>query len=67
MVIPYDTGKVKIGCYYERPRYVEHDRDMLMLQLCLIGDARKARIQYWINVSYLTAVAFIFLVMIFKR
>lgn len=49
MNIPYDTGKVKIGLYYQKPRYVEEDTDMLRLQSYLIYDPVRLKRQYWIN------------------
>jgi hypothetical protein len=36
MNIPYDTGKVKIGVNYQPKPYIEHDKDMLFLQECLL-------------------------------
>lgn len=67
MLTPYDTGKVKIGIYYEKPRYCEHDKDMLLVQSWLIGDAARARKAYWTNVCYMALIAFVFLVMILKK
>lgn len=49
MNIPYDTGKVKIGLYYQKPRYVEEDLDMLRLQSYLIYDPARLKRQYWLN------------------
>jgi len=49
MNIPYNTGKVKIGCNYQKPRYVEEDMDMLRLQSYLIYDPARLKRQYWIN------------------
>lgn len=49
MNIPYDTGKVKIGIYYQKPRYVEEDLDMLRLQSYLIYDPARLKRQYWLN------------------
>jgi len=49
MNIPYDTGKVKIGVYYQKPRYVEEDLDMLRLQSYLIYDPARLKRQYWLN------------------
>jgi len=36
MNIPYDTGKVKIGINYQPKPYIEHDKDMLFIQRCLL-------------------------------
>jgi hypothetical protein len=49
MNIPYDTGKVKIGVYYQKPQYVEEDLDMLRLQSYLIYDPARLKRQYWLN------------------
>jgi hypothetical protein len=53
MRTPYDTGKVKIGLYYEPPRYVEQDRDMIAIQGWFIGDNKAARRNYWANLTYI--------------
>ena len=34
---PYDTGKVKIGCHYEPPRFNAMSSDMERLQSALLG------------------------------
>lgn len=34
----FNTGKVRIGCNYEPPRHVHHDRDALRLQRALLGE-----------------------------
>ena len=50
MNIPYTTKSgVKIGIYYEKPRYVEEDLDMLRLQSYLIHDPARLKRQYWLN------------------
>ena len=48
-VTPYDNGKVKMGIYYQKPKYVEEDRDMLNLQTYLIGDPVKLKRNYYIT------------------
>ena len=53
MRTPYDTGKVKIGLYYEPPKYVEQDSDMIAIQSWFIGDNKAARRNYWANVAYI--------------
>jgi hypothetical protein len=60
--IPYDNGKVKIGIYYQKPKYIEEDSDMLRLQSYLIGDPRILKKQYWFNVAYNVAIVFVLLV-----
>lgn len=57
MRTPYDTGKVKIGLYYEPPKYVEQDSDMIVIQGWFIGDNKAARRNYWANVAYMTLLA----------
>ena len=50
MNIPYTTKTgVKIGIYYQKPKYVEEDLDMLRLQSYLIYDPARLKRQYWIN------------------
>ena len=49
---PYDNGKVKMGIYYEPPRYVESDPDMIEIQGWFIGDNKTARRNYCANVAY---------------
>ena len=49
---PYDNGKVKMGIYYEPPRYVESDPDMIEIQGWFIGDNKTAKRNYWANVAY---------------
>ena len=56
--IPYNNGKVKIGVYYERPRYVEYDQDMLLLQSHLIEDPKVLRMRYISNMLYTITLAF---------
>ena len=53
MRTPYDTGKVKIGLYYEPPQYVEQDPDMIAIQGWFIGDNRAARRNYIANLIYI--------------
>jgi len=65
-VTPLDTGKVKIGIYYEKPRYVEYDPDMLEIQKWMIGDPVKLRREYWINVAYILGLVFVLLVIILR-
>ena len=43
MRTPYDTGKVKIGLYYEPPRYVESDPDMITIQGWFLGRNKYAQ------------------------
>lgn len=47
MTTPYNTGKVLIGSNYHanplKPKYVEYDDDMLLLQHALVGNTRQYR------------------------
>jgi hypothetical protein len=43
MNIPYNTGKVQIGKYYQKPLNVEQDADMIELQGYLLGKSKAAR------------------------
>ena len=43
MNIPYNTGKVQIGKYYQKPLNVEQDADMIELQGYLLGKSKTAR------------------------
>ena len=65
-VTPFDTGKVKIGINYQKPKYVEHDPDMLEIQKWLIGDPVRLRREYCINVSYMIFLCFVLLVIILQ-
>jgi hypothetical protein len=47
MTVPYNTGKVLIGCNYQKPQYVEEDADMLLLQSHLIYCPRTIRRYIW--------------------
>lgn len=50
MNIPYRTKSgVKIGVYYQKPKYIEEDLDMLRLQSYLIYDPARLKRQYWFN------------------
>ena len=46
-----NNGKVLISSRYDenplKPRYIEHDPDMLEIQKWLIGDPYKLRFEYW--------------------
>jgi hypothetical protein len=57
MRTPYDTGKVKMGIYYEPPKYVESDPDMIAIQGWFIGDNKLARRNYIANLIYMVLLA----------
>lgn len=47
MTTPYNTGKVLIGSNYDanplKPKYVEYDDDMLLLQHAFVGNTKQYR------------------------
>ena len=51
MTIPYNNGKVNIGSAYYlnplKPKYIEQDPDMLLIQKYLIYDPELVLRQYW--------------------
>jgi len=68
MTTPYNTGKVMIGSNYDanplKPKYVEYDDDMLLLQHALVGNTRQYRrdkLLWRIYVSVLGVALFILL------
>jgi hypothetical protein len=62
---PYMTSTgIQIGKYYQKPKYVEEDADMLRLQSYLIGDPTMLKRQYWLNVSYKFGLFFVLLILI---
>jgi hypothetical protein len=67
MTTPYNTGKVKIGIYYEKPRYCEYDKDMLALQGWLIGDREASRRLLLAKVFYAVALIVVFAILILKK
>lgn len=48
---PYDTGKIKIGVYYEPPKQKQSNED-LMLQSLLLGDKTPYLPQFRIDLRY---------------
>ena len=61
---PYNNGKIKIGEFYEPPKYVEQDRDMLEIQKWLIGNPEKLILEHWIDIGYKIAIGFIVFVIV---
>jgi len=57
MRTPYDTGKVKIGLYYEPPKYVEQDSDMIAIQGWFLGVNKAAQREKLANIAYCWIVA----------
>jgi hypothetical protein len=68
MDVPYNNGKIKIGCEYYlnplRPKYIEHDEDMLELQSYLIQDPRILNRQYWAKRVYILFLLFLLIIML---
>ena len=65
-LIPFDNGKIKMGINYQRPKYVEQDRDMLNLQTYLIGDPVKLKRDYYITRAFELLGAVILLIILLK-
>jgi hypothetical protein len=65
MNTPYNTGKVKIGKYYQKPLNVEQDADMIELQGYLLGKSKTARMDRIAKRIYYGLVVFCVVVMIF--
>jgi hypothetical protein len=62
---PYMTSTgIQIGKYYQKPKYVEEDSDMLRLQTFLIGDPAMLKRQYWTWFVYKAGAAFLLLIII---
>jgi hypothetical protein len=61
---PYDNGKIKMGIYYEPPKYVEEDPDMLEIQKWMIGDPVRLRTQYWTEVVLNVSIGFVICVVV---
>jgi hypothetical protein len=66
MNVPYNNGKIEIGKYYQPPKYIEYDSDMLEIQKWLIGDPHKLRIEYWSNIAYMLILIFLLLVVVLR-
>jgi hypothetical protein len=71
MIDYLNNGKVLISSRYDenplKPRYTEHDPDMLELQRWLIGDPYKLRFEYWCNVAYILFLCFVVLVIALRH
>lgn len=62
---PYTTSTgIQIGKYYQKPRYVEQDPDMLRLQSYLIYDPDRLKKEYWASVAYKVGLVVILLILI---
>jgi hypothetical protein len=64
-VTPYMTSTgIQIGKYYQKPKYVEQDSDMLRLQSYLIGDPAMLKQQYWLAFAYKLGLALMVLIIV---
>ena len=64
--VPYRTDKgLEIGKYYQKPKYIEYDDDMLLLQSYLIYNPAAINKKYWLNKIYSFLIAFLFLYLVF--
>jgi hypothetical protein len=70
MNLPYNNGKVSIGCAYYlnplKPKYIEEDRDMLRLQQYLIYDPEINRRNHLITRVFEWVGVFVLLVILLK-
>jgi hypothetical protein len=63
--VPYMTSTgIQIGKYYQKPKYVEEDSDMLRLQSYLIGDPAMLKQQYWLGVAYKLGLVLMILIIV---
>jgi hypothetical protein len=65
MNTPYNTGKVQIGKYYQKPLHVEQDDDMIELQGYLLGKSKTARMERITKRIYFGMVVFCVILMMF--
>ena len=65
MNTPYNTGKVQIGKYYQKPLNVEQDDDMIELQGYLLGKSKTARMERIAKRLYFGMIVFCVILMIF--
>jgi hypothetical protein len=55
-----------MGIYYQKPKYVEYDKDMLNLQTYLIGDPVKLKRNYYITRAFELLGAVVLLIILLK-
>lgn len=52
-----NNGKVLIGSRYDenplKPKYIEQDEDMILIQSWFIGDNKAARRRHYANLAYI--------------
>jgi hypothetical protein len=65
MNTPYNTGKVQIGKYYQKPLRTEQDADMIELQGYLLGKSKTARMDLIAKRLYFGMVIVCIVVMMF--
>jgi hypothetical protein len=65
MNTPYNTGKVEIGKYYQKPLRIEQDDDMIVLQGYLLGKSKTARMERMAKRIYYGMVVVCVVAMIF--
>jgi hypothetical protein len=65
MNTPYNTGKVQIGKYYQKPIRIEQDDDMIQLQGYLLGKSKTARMDRIAKRIYYGMVMFVILFLMF--
>jgi hypothetical protein len=65
MNTPYNTGKVQIGKYYQKPLRIEQDDDMIELQGYLLGKSKTARMERIAKRIYFGMVVFCVILMMF--
>lgn len=59
MNVPYNTGKVKIGQFYQRPQPIyDIDKDMSLLQTALIGDIKTIKKEKLHTLIYMAVLVF---------
>ena len=66
MNVPYNNGKISIGKYYQPPKYIEQDADMLEIQSYLIYDPRVLNRRYWTEKCLLILSLFVVLIIFLK-
>jgi hypothetical protein len=66
MNTPYNTGKVEIGKYYQKPLNVDQDEDMITIQGWLIGESKAARMDRIAKRIYIGLVLLLMLLLLFS-
>jgi hypothetical protein len=66
MNTPYNTGKVEIGKYYQKPLRTEQDADMIELQGYLLGKSKTARMDRIAKRIYFGMVLVLTIILLFS-